>query len=257
MGHQSLKTLLVEAAAAGAALTLAAGGYAFAANWPTSQIFGETLLGSSDPNDIALTYDDGPNDPYTFRLLDVLERHGVRATFFLIGRFVRARPGIVREIQQAGHLLGNHTMTHPVLLWQSPKRVREELTACSRAIEDATGGPVRYFRPPHGARRPDILRAARELGMTPVMWNALGYDWTSSTGLEIAARVEKGLRKNQNRGRGSNVLLHDGGQAHLGMNRGPTVEATRLLLERWSAPGGERSLRLGRLDELENRTVRE
>ncbi len=107
--------MLATLATAGAAATLAAGGYVYAAMWPTSQIFGHAIICGSDPHEFALTYDDGPNDPYTQQLLDVLARHDIRATFFLIGRFVRQRPDIARAIRAAGHLVGNHTMTHHLI----------------------------------------------------------------------------------------------------------------------------------------------
>lgn len=213
------------------------GGYAYAANWPTSQLFGPTLVAGADPAEVALTYDDGPNDPYTQRLLEILARNGVRATFFLIGRFVRQRPQIAREIRAAGHVVGNHTMTHPVLLWKRPARVREELAGCNAALEDALGEPVHFFRPPHGARRPDILRTARELGLTAVMWNAMGYDWTTPPAERILDRVQRRIRLNQLRRRGSNVLLHDGGQVGIGVDRTPTLTATGKLLRLWSENG--------------------
>lgn len=216
----------------GAAACLAAGGYAYAAMWPTSQIFGKAIIGGPDRQELALTYDDGPNDPYTQQLLDVLAQHQVRATFFLIGRFVRQRPEIARAIRSAGHLIGNHTMTHPVLLFESPKRVREELASCNAAIEDALGEPVHYFRPPHGARRPDVLRTARELGLTPVLWNAMGYDWKPTTAEAVLTNLDKGIRRNRQRGIGSNLLLHDGGQASIGQDRSHSIQATAQLLQR-------------------------
>jgi peptidoglycan/xylan/chitin deacetylase (PgdA/CDA1 family) len=222
--------MLATLATAGAAAALAAGGYAYAAMWPTSQIFGKAIVGGPDSREFALTYDDGPNDPYTQQLLDVLARHDVRATFFLIGRFVRQRPEIARAIHAAGHLVGNHTMTHPVLLFQSPKRAREELVSCNAAIEDALGEPVRYFRPPHGARRPDVLRTARELGLTPVLWNAMGYDWKPTTPEAVLANLNKGILRNRRCGVGSNLLLHDGGQAGMGQDRSHSVAATAELL---------------------------
>src|SRR3954447_23491869 len=83
---------------------------------PTGQWYGRTFIGlPRGTKKIALTYDDGPNDPHTLRLLDVLAKHGVHATFFVIGRYVRQRPDIAREITKAGHVIGNHTFTHPVL----------------------------------------------------------------------------------------------------------------------------------------------
>jgi peptidoglycan/xylan/chitin deacetylase (PgdA/CDA1 family) len=223
-----LATLSAAAAAAG----LTVGGYFYAGMWPTSQIFGRTVLAGRDPNEYALTYDDGPNDACTEQLLEVLAQHNVRATFFLIGRFVRERRDLTRRIHAAGHLIGNHTFTHPRLLYTSPSRVREELAATSSLIQNATGAPVRYFRPPHGARRPDVLRAARDLGLTPVMWNVTSYDWTTTNPETILANLDKGIRRNRARGRGSNLLLHDGSQAGIGQERRATIAATATLLKK-------------------------
>ena len=207
---------------------------------PESQLFGRTIVAGSDAAEFALTFDDGPNDPWTGQLLDVLARHQVRATFFLIGKYVRQRPELVREIREAGHLIGNHTVTHPVLAVQSMARIREELSGCNAALEDVLGEKVHFFRPPHGARRPAVLRAARELGLTAVMWNAMGYDWRENTTAErIAAHLERGIARNRGRGRGSNLLLHDGGHLRMGADRSQSVQATRLILER-HAPGSLR-----------------
>jgi peptidoglycan/xylan/chitin deacetylase (PgdA/CDA1 family) len=210
--------------------TATAGTLVYAALSAQSQIFGKVVVAGGDPNQIALTYDDGPNDIATERLLEVLGRHDVRATFFLIGRFVRQRPQIARAIAAAGHLIGNHTMTHPWLAWQSDRRIREELTGCNAALEDALGQPIRYFRPPHGARRPYVLRTARELGLTPVHWNVMPEDWTPISAQEIADRTVHGITRNRKNHRASNILLHDGGDRSLGAPRLPTVEATDKLL---------------------------
>jgi peptidoglycan-N-acetylglucosamine deacetylase len=212
---------------------LTAGAYAYAVQWPTSQIFGRTVVAGSDIHELALTFDDGPNDPYTMQLLDLLAHHQARAIFFLIGDFVRRRPDIARAVRQAGHLVGNHTMSHPSLMWERPARVREELAGCTAAIEDATGQPVKYFRPPFGARRPDVLRTARELGLTPVMWNITAHDWDATNAEALAARVQRGIQTNQRRLRGSSVLLHDGGHRELGTDRSGTLAATRMLLDSW------------------------
>jgi peptidoglycan/xylan/chitin deacetylase (PgdA/CDA1 family) len=209
-------------------------GCTYAALSPQSQIFGQTLIAGRNPNEVALTYDDGPNDIATERLLDVLARHNIRATFFLIGRFARQRPQIVRAIAAYGHLIGNHTMTHPWLAWQSPARIREELTACSAVIEDTLGTPIRYFRAPHGARRPAVLSIARELGLTPVQWNIMTGDWQPVSANAILTRTVAGIIRNQRHNRGSNILLHDGGQKGLGQPRLATVEATNLLLNKYS-----------------------
>ena len=226
--------MLKQLVSAGLITGLTAGGYAYAANSPTSQIFGCTVLAGSETQEVALTFDDGPNDPYTQQLLELLARRQVRATFFLIGSFVRRRPEIARAIRHAGHLLGNHTMTHPSLLWERPVRVREELAGCNAAIEDATGEAVKWFRPPFGARRPDVLRTAAELGLTPVMWNITAHDWDATAPKALAARVQSGIRRNQRRHRSSNILVHDGGHRQLGTDRSVTLAATASLLEAWA-----------------------
>jgi peptidoglycan/xylan/chitin deacetylase (PgdA/CDA1 family) len=240
-----MPSALASLATSAAAVGLAAGGCAYAAMWPESQIFGRTLLAGHDPAEFALTYDDGPNDPWTLRLLERLARHSIHATFFLIGGFVRRRPDVAREIRAAGHLVANHTLSHPFLPFLSPRRVREELAACNAAIEDALGEAVRFFRPPHGARRPDILRTARSLGLTPVLWNAAGSDWNPISPEEIAARLTRGIRRNRQRGRGTNLLLHDGGHTAMGVDRSRSLAATELILARYS-PGETRYVTVDR-----------
>ncbi|MDQ2835391.1 MAG: polysaccharide deacetylase family protein [Acidobacteriota bacterium] len=231
------QAVITAAAVTGGAIALA-GGLTYAALSSQSQMFGRVLIAGRNPDEIALTYDDGPNDEVTERLLDIFSRHQVRVTFFLIGRFVRQRPQIARAIVDAGHLVGNHTMTHPWLAWQSERRIREELGGCNAVLEDVLGVGVRYFRAPHGARRPAVLRVAGEMGLVPVQWNVISSDWTGDGAELIAARTVAGIARNQNRGRGSNVVLHDGGQAGLGQPRQQTVEATEMLLQRYGGAGG-------------------
>jgi peptidoglycan/xylan/chitin deacetylase (PgdA/CDA1 family) len=222
---------VIAGAAVGAAgLGLVAGGLMYASVWPTSQIFGRTLIAGDDPGQIALTFDDGPNDAATPELLDVLARHGVRATFFSIGNFVRQRPEITRAVDAAGHLLGNHTMSHPKLSMEPAARVRQELADCSAVLEDLTGVAARFFRPPFGARRPAVLRIARELGLVPVTWNVTGYDWNPIGADGILKNLDAGIARNRRRGCGSNLLLHDGGHRGMGASRMDTVRAVDRLL---------------------------
>lgn len=218
---------------AGAAVTgiAAAGLCTYAALSAGSQLFGRTLIANRNPNEIALTFDDGPNDPYTFQLLEILAEHQVRATFFMIGRFVRQRPDIVRAVRAAGHVIGNHTMTHPWLVLEPPTKVRQELSDCNAALQDALGEEVSYFRPPHGARWPYVLRTAHELELTPVMWNVIGHDWETEIRAEdVLGHVERGISRNRRAGRCSNIVLHDGGQVGIGQDRSATVGAVRHLL---------------------------
>jgi peptidoglycan/xylan/chitin deacetylase (PgdA/CDA1 family) len=226
------------AAVAVTTASFVAGGCTYAALSAQSQLFGKVLVAGRNRNEIALTYDDGPNDTVTERLLEVLARHEVRATFFLIGRYVRQRPQIVRAIAASGHVIGNHTMTHPWLAWQPTARIREELASCNAVLEDTLGNPVHYFRPPHGARRPSVLRIARELGLTSVQWNIIPKDWNPIGAQEIATRVIRGITHNQQSSRASNIVLHDGGQNGLGQPRLPTVEATEMLLRKYKGQSG-------------------
>jgi peptidoglycan/xylan/chitin deacetylase (PgdA/CDA1 family) len=213
-------------ATAGALLTHATFG-------PESQLFGRTIIAGHDAAEIALTYDDGPNPAATPKLLEVLARYNARATFFIIGRHARRHSDLVRAIHGAGHLVGNHTMTHPWLAWQKAQVIREELSGCCKLLEDLTGEPVRFMRPPHGARRPAVMRIARSLGMRTVQWNVMGYDWRPISAEDILNHIDKGLRHTARWRRGSNILLHDGHQSEVEANRLPTVATTAALLERY------------------------
>jgi peptidoglycan/xylan/chitin deacetylase (PgdA/CDA1 family) len=216
------------------AVGLLAGGAYYAAMSPTSQIYGRTLIAGCDPNEWALTFDDGPNDLHTGHLLEVLARHNVRATFFMLGRHVRQRPQIAREVVAAGHCIGNHTVNHPKLSYVSRSRAWSELAECNAILADTLGMQPEFFRPPWGARRPYVLELANALGLTPVMWNVTGCDWKSSSADSLLARIERSIARNKFYGRGSNILLHDGDYNALGIDRSNTVQATKLLLEKYA-----------------------
>lgn len=198
---------------------------------PESQLFGRTLISGRDPDEWALTYDDGPNPRSTPALLDVLARYDARATFFMVGKFVAEQRELVRRVHAAGHIVANHTMTHPFLATKAMDVVRPEIGDCTALLEDTIGAPVRYFRAPFGARRPGVLRFVREQGLLPVQWNVAGNDW-EPIGVEgILAKVSAGLTRARRRGRGANILLHDGFDEQQGFDRTHTVEATESLLE--------------------------
>lgn len=219
---------------AGVAATTAAVAAGYQSMSPAGQWYGRTFTGlAHGSKQLALTYDDGPNDPHTLRLIEVLARHGVRATFFLIGRYVRERPEIVREIVQAGHIVGNHTFTHPSLIFKSETEIRRELSECGSALSDAIGEHSDLFRPPFGARRPAVLRMARELGLEPVMWNVTGYDWNAPPAAAIEHKVAGQIRG------GDVILLHDGGHRQMGADRSQTVQATETLIRRYKSEGSE------------------
>jgi peptidoglycan/xylan/chitin deacetylase (PgdA/CDA1 family) len=201
---------------------------------PTGQLFGKTFHSlSQDSRQIALTYDDGPNDPHTPHLLEVLAKHNVRATFFLIGRYVQQRPDLAREIIRAGHIVGNHTFTHPLLTFKSASEIKRELATCRSALQDAIGDHSILFRPPFGGRRPAVLRIARELGLEPIMWNVTGYDWNAPPAAVIEQKVAGRIHG------GDVILLHDGGHKQMGADRSQTVIATDRLITRCKTEGYE------------------
>ena len=212
----------------------AASAAAYQSMAPSGQWYGQTFAsGIRGSKQIALTYDDGPNDPHTLKLLDVLAKHCVQATFFMIGRYVQQRPDIARAVVQAGHVIGNHTFTHPLLIFKSGAQTRTELVDCRQALDDAIGKHSNLFRPPFGGRRPATIRIARELGLQTVMWNVTGYDWNAPPAAVIEKKVARQMRG------GDVILLHDGGHRALGADRAQTVIATDNLIQRYKDEGYE------------------
>ena len=133
----------------------------FGGRWPAAQLWGEVAAhGSRDerPGRVALTFDDGPNPVHTPRLLEVLDRLGAPATFFVLGRWAAREPALLREMTTAGHALGNHTHTHPTLPLLGRSAVADELARCREAVESAGAqfslvGESMLMRPPYGRRR--------------------------------------------------------------------------------------------------------
>jgi peptidoglycan/xylan/chitin deacetylase (PgdA/CDA1 family) len=224
----------VLASVIGVSVAAAAGTVAYQAMAPWAQGFGHTFVsGPPGSKQIALTYDDGPNDPHTLRLLEVLARHEVRATFFLIGRYVRQRPDIVQDLVKAGHVLGNHTFTHPNLILTGAAETRNQLEECQRTVQETTGEAPRLFRPPFGRRRPGTLRIARSLSLEPVMWNVTSWDWKTIPAEKIVQKCQRQIRG------GDVILLHDGSHIAMGADRSQTVIATERLIEQYKREGYE------------------
>jgi peptidoglycan-N-acetylglucosamine deacetylase len=222
-----LPLAMTAAGVAGAAFAAA-----YQSAWPTACRYGRTFTGlPSGTKLLALTYDDGPNDPYTLDLLEVLFRHQAHATFFMIGQHVRQRPDIAAEVAKAGHAIGNHTFTHPLLTFKSQADIRKQLSDCRDAIFEAIGNHSTLFRPPFGGRRPAVLRIARQLGLEPIMWRACGFDWNAPPAAVIETKVSNKIRG------GDVILLHDGGHRKIGADRSQTVRATDNLLNRYQDQG--------------------
>lgn len=214
--------------------SLAAGGYAYAAMWPGSSIFGRAMAAPRRGGELALTFDDGPNPAWTPKLLDMLAEHEVKATFFMMGSRAQAQQELVKRMVAAGHLIGNHSWSHPNLAYTATSKIRRELTQTKEALEQITGKPVRYFRPPFGARRPVVFKVACEMGMTVVLWNAMTNDWSEQSADRIAATLTKKIASLEWRGHAANIVLHDGGHLEPAANREPSVTAAGMLAARYA-----------------------
>lgn len=218
---------------------------------PSAQVFGKTIHHLPDCGavcQVALTFDDGPNPRVTPDLLDLLERHQARATFFLVGRFVQACPDLVREIVARGHLLANHTETHPHMIFLSRARIRRELRECEDAVQEALRSmkassqsirretcqsSMKYMRPPFGFRGPQMDSVVRAMGLAGVvMWSRLCYDWKPQPPERMIERLALVQPRDI-------VLMHDGDHRHLGGDRAHVVQALAHWLPRWRDAGFE------------------
>jgi peptidoglycan-N-acetylglucosamine deacetylase len=225
--------------ATGAALG-ASGTYAWGSVAPSAQLFGPSIRRTGDDSTIALTFDDGPNPAVTPPLLAMLDRHRVKATFFLIGAWVREATSLANDIGARGHAVGNHTDTHPALALSSRQRVTDELDRCDDAIEAATAQKPRWMRPPFGYRSPLVDGIVRKRGGAGVvMWSASAHDWKP----QPAERVIERLRRAQG---GDIVLLHDGDHRVMNSDRSHTIAALEYWLPRWKDSG----IRFVTLDEM-------
>lgn len=203
---------------------------------PSNQLFGKTIVsGPANERIVALTYDDGPNPPYTDKILNVLESEHVHATFFVVGRAAAAYPATLRREVEAGDALGNHTWSHEHLIVMDPAAVRDSLRRTDAAIYSATKVHTKIMRPPFGARDWLVLDQARRMGYTPVMWSVpLARDWENPPASVIASRILRNVRD------GSIIVLHDGNRGILCGNaqmraricdRSNDIEATRLIVD--------------------------
>jgi peptidoglycan/xylan/chitin deacetylase (PgdA/CDA1 family) len=178
--------------------------------------------GPRDRRAIALTFDDGPSEG-TPAILEILARHGVRATFFQCGANVERLPETARAVVQAGHEIGNHSYAHPLFCFRSRRFIERDLGRAQRAIAEIAGAAPAWFRAPYGARWFGMARAQRNLALTGVMWTAIGYDWK----LKAEAIVERLTAGVSN---GSILCLHDGRGLLVEPDIGATLEAVRRLV---------------------------
>ncbi len=179
----------------------------YACAYPKSRILGPAIIrGPSHRPRVALTFDDGPQPPYTEQILEILADNRTPATFFVCGRNAELYPGLVRSASVAGHSIGNHAYSHPYMYGLSVKRIADEIRRTQDAVVRAAGVRPRFFRPPYGSRWFGLYPVLKQNNLTLVQWSDTGRDWELPAD-EIAKAVLSGLRP------GAVIVLHDGVQA--------------------------------------------
>ena len=179
---------------------------------------------------VALTFDDGPGRA-TAEILELLERHGARATFFMVGSEVERFPDVARQVAAAGHEIGSHTIAHLDHHAVAPAEAIADMLRGAEAVAEAVGFEPRLFRAPYGHFIPETVAEARRRGWTCVHWSALGYDWEEdASARSVADQVLPELKP------GAIVLLHDARRAKP-MDPMPVTGATSLLLREISRRG--------------------
>lgn len=168
---------------------------------------------------MVLTFDDGPDRRYTPGILRTLRRYDVRAMFFVCGGMAVDNKDLLREMADEGHLIGNHTWSHPLLLKVNRSAMREEMERTCEVVDDAVGEPPAWFRAPYGAWNRNAFQLGADLGMEPLAWTVDTLDWTEPGTATIIRRVRKGAAP------GVVVLSHDAGG-----DRSQSVDALRTYL---------------------------
>jgi peptidoglycan/xylan/chitin deacetylase (PgdA/CDA1 family) len=212
---------LLETAAGG--LIVSAGALACAVRVPSCTWLAPSVYrGTNTRPAIALTFDDGPSES-TPAVLEILARYRAPASFFQCGANVKRLPSVAREVAAAGHAIGNHTHSHPLLALRSPGFIDREIAAAQAAIEHATGIRPRYFRAPYGARWFGLRGAQRRLKLTGVMWSTIALDWKRPASA-VVSRLLQGASP------GAILCLHDGRFLESRPDISATLQAVRELV---------------------------
>ncbi len=206
-------------------------GYFGASTVSASWFGGGITHGARSSRMVALTFDDGPNAATTLPLMRLLDAHGVKATFFIVGKALDAYPEIVRLLVNDGHLVGDHSYQHDQWRWLDPRY--PELDRTQQAFARHNLPCPAWFRPPHGQRTPFVARAVEEHHMRMVLWDAAAGDWATNDAALIARRVLAHARG------GSIILLHDGLDGNPGADRRVILRAMPLILAGLKARGLE------------------
>ncbi|WP_241154377.1 polysaccharide deacetylase family protein [Staphylospora marina] len=185
--------------------------------------------GSGDAKRVALTFDDGPDRHFTLQILEILEKERVPATFFVVGQLAEKHPDILREIDRRGHVIGNHSFSHPVMTRLSSASATRQVEETNRIIRDATGKSPRLFRPPYGAVNKPLIRQVSDQGFHIIQWSVDTRDWAGPSSKKIVHTVKQQV------GPGGIILQHSAGGPQLK----ETVKALPVIIRHLKQEGYE------------------
>jgi peptidoglycan/xylan/chitin deacetylase (PgdA/CDA1 family) len=229
----------VQAAATVAAVVTVGVTFWIGANSPTVTWFGSQVShGSRDGRQVAITFDDGPDDPYTLEVARILDERGAKGTFFMVGKALDRRPDIARALREDGHLLGNHSYHHDEWRWLDPRY--PELERTQSAFRHNLGVCPTFYRAPHGQHTPFLTHVVGDHGMTMVGWDVTAGDWNTRDADLVARRILDGVKP------GSIIVLHDGLDGTVTADRSVLVRAVPMILDGLERKG----LKPVRLDAL-------
>jgi peptidoglycan/xylan/chitin deacetylase (PgdA/CDA1 family) len=195
---------------------------------PRSRFYGKVCSnGNRNCSQIALTFDDGPNEPYTSHVLSILEQYRIKATFFIIGQNAQRHPETCRQIVTAGNVIGNHSYHHhKSLCLRRGKAVARDIELAHQAIYECTGFEPKLFRPPHGFRTPWLMRTVHHLGYIVVTWDNMTGDWKADkSGDEIVRTIVQRAKP------GGIIVLHDGRDSRPSYDRSQMLQALPFVIE--------------------------
>lgn len=177
--------------------------------------------GDKTKKEVALTFDDGPDPVWTPKVLDVLRKHKIKATFFLIGKKAEKYPDIVKQIHQQGHVIGTHTYSHLNITYCKKPKAIFEIEKTHNIIKKITGEDPYLFRPPYGAYQKRFYNYLKQYNYKIILWTISAEDWNGDSTEKIEARILSGIRP------GAILLFHDSGG-----NRQPTIDALNIIIEK-------------------------
>lgn len=181
---------------------------------------------STEEKVIALTFDDGPHPLYTEKILNLLEKYGAKATFFVVGENLQLYQKTIKRAVEGGHEIGNHTYTHPHLSSLSEEELLEEIKKNERLIEELTQKPTMLFRPPEGYCGRAVRAIVKERGYRAILWDVDTRDWAGTSASDIIKTVKSTVYP------GSILLFHD-----YGGKQNATLSALAVLLPWLKAEG--------------------